>query len=272
MRSNWVWGLSLSSRATEASTSRLTIQVGWSSPSWGRMLPAGNLARTASSSCTVEVSGGASVDTFGLLLVIPLIAVLFAETLAVAGHLLLELEEAVDQPLRRRRAAGDVHVHRDDLVDALHHVIGAIEAARAGAGAHRDDPLRLRHLVVDLLQHRAHLVVDGARHQQHVALPGREAHHLGAEPRQVVVARHGGHELDRAAGRAERERPEGVARRPVLQRVERRGDPAFSSQAHGQSSSRDPQSTTCDWRSQALVSRIFLRSYVAAAGRGLPAG
>src|SRR3954470_17747778 len=114
------------------------------------MLPAGNLARTASSSCTVEVAvsgvsdSGASVDTLVFLLVVPLIAALLAESLAVADHFLLELEQAVDQPLRRRRAAGDVDVHRDDLVDALHHVIGAIEAARAGAGAHGDHPLRLR--------------------------------------------------------------------------------------------------------------------------------
>src|SRR5437764_8814148 len=98
------------------------------------MLPAGNLARTDSSSCTVEVAvvSGASVDTLGYLLplVFPLIAILLAEPLAVADHLLLELKQAVDQPLRRRRAAGDVDVHRDDLVDALHHVIGAVEAAR----------------------------------------------------------------------------------------------------------------------------------------------
>src|SRR5262245_26563792 len=138
MRSNRVAGLSLSSRATSASTSRLTIQVGWSRPSWGRTLPGGSFARTASSSGSVEVSGGggASVDTLGLLQVPA-----FPALLAVAGDLLLELEDAVHQPLRRRWATRDVDVHRDDLVDALHHVVGAVEAARAGAGAHGDHPL-----------------------------------------------------------------------------------------------------------------------------------
>src|SRR3954466_6997339 len=35
--------------------------------------------------------------------------------------LLLELDDAVQQGLRPRRAPGHVHVHRDELVDALGH-------------------------------------------------------------------------------------------------------------------------------------------------------
>src|SRR4051794_37113905 len=140
--SNCVCGFSFSSRATSKRTSFLTIQVGWSSPSCGITLPAGSLARTASSSGVAVVSdcGGASVDTLGLLLVLGF-PVQLPLMLAVAGDLLLELEDAVHQPLRRGRTARDVDVHRDNLVDPLHHVVGAVEAARAGAGAHRDHPL-----------------------------------------------------------------------------------------------------------------------------------
>src|SRR3954452_22002294 len=105
--SNCVAGFSFSSRATSKRTSRLTIQVGWSSPSWGRMLPAGNLARTAARSAGAEVAGldggGASVDTLGLLLGllcdgVLAVPVFHTVPLAVADDLLLELEEAVDQP------------------------------------------------------------------------------------------------------------------------------------------------------------------------------
>src|SRR5688572_3858746 len=102
----------------------------------------------AAVSAGLAVGGGGSVCTLEALLFrlglalrpVVLVAIL-ARPRAVAGHLLLELEDAVDQPLRGRRAAGDVDVHRDDLVDPLHHVVGPVEAARAGAGAHRDNPL-----------------------------------------------------------------------------------------------------------------------------------
>src|SRR4029453_13522126 len=72
----------------------------------------------------------------------------------------------------------------------------------------------------------------GPRQQEDVALAGRKAHDLGAETGQVVVARHRAHELDGAAGGPEREGAERVARRPVFQVLELRGDPAFSDHVH----------------------------------------
>src|SRR5687768_2878207 len=144
--SSCVAGLSRSSRTRSTSTSRRTIQVGRSGPSVaGVTLPWGNFERTAASSAVsvgVSGSGGARVGTDALLLRFGLLRPLRAGSvlLAVPQDLFLELEDAVDQPLRRRRATGDVDVDRDDLVDPLHHVVGTIEATRAGAGAHRDDP------------------------------------------------------------------------------------------------------------------------------------
>ena len=58
---------------------------------------------------------------------------------------------------------GHVDVDGDDAVDALQDRVVVEHAARARARAHRDHPLRLEHLVVDLPQRRRHLVRDAAR-------------------------------------------------------------------------------------------------------------
>ena len=46
----------------------------------------------------------------------------------------------------------------NDLVDSLEHGVVVEHPAGARAGAHRDDPLGLEHLVVDLSERRRHLV------------------------------------------------------------------------------------------------------------------
>src|SRR5512140_2580787 len=56
-----------------------------------------------------------------------------------ALDLLFQLQDSVDQPFGSRRTAGHPDVDRDDLVDALHDVVGAIEAAGGCAGAHGHD-------------------------------------------------------------------------------------------------------------------------------------
>src|SRR6266545_2971084 len=74
---------------------------------------------------------------------------------AGAADLLLQQQHAVEQRLRRGRAARHVDVDRHDAVAAAHHRIGIVViAAAVGARAHRDDVARLRHLVVDLAQDR----------------------------------------------------------------------------------------------------------------------
>ena len=63
--------------------------------------------------------------------------------------LLLQHHDAVDQAFGTRRTAGHVDVHRNDRVDALHHRVVVEHAAGRRARAHRDAPLRLRHLLPD---------------------------------------------------------------------------------------------------------------------------
>ena len=135
--------------------------------------------------------------------------------------LLLELHEAVEERLGPRRAAGDVDVDRDEPVDALRHRVGPVRAAARRAGAHRDDPLRVGHLVVEALDDRRHLLGDRPGDEHQVGLARRAAEDLGAEARHVVAAVDDGHHLDRAAGEAELERPERVLAAPADQGVDR---------------------------------------------------
>src|SRR5919201_255952 len=89
--------------------------------------------------------------------------------------LLLEADDPLDERLRPRRAAGDVDVDGDDLVHPLEHGVVVEHPARARAGAHRDHPLRLEHLVVDLAQRRRHLVCDAAGADEQIGLARRRA-------------------------------------------------------------------------------------------------
>src|SRR5215212_4333602 len=76
---------------------------------------------------------------------------------ALALDLLLQEQDAVEQRLGGWRAARHIDVDRHDAVAAAHHRVGImVIAAAVGARAHRDDPARLGHLVVDLAQSGGH--------------------------------------------------------------------------------------------------------------------
>src|SRR6185437_2157087 len=91
-----------------------------------------------------------------------------------AADLLLQLQNPVNQRFGGRRATRHVHIHRHDAVAAAHHRIRIVVIAAAiRAGAHRNDPLRIRHLVVHLAQGRRHLVDQRAGHDHHVGLARR---------------------------------------------------------------------------------------------------
>src|SRR6476620_12583150 len=80
----------------------------------------------------------------------------------LGGHsllidLFLELDDAVDERLGARWATRREHLDRHHLVDALDDGVVVEHATHRGAGAHRNHPLGLRHLVVDAPQRGRHL-------------------------------------------------------------------------------------------------------------------
>src|SRR3954469_20616172 len=138
-----------------------------------------------------------------------------------------QLEDAVDERLGPRRAAGDVHVDRHELV-GRHQRVVVEDAHGARAGAHRDGELRLEHLVVDAADHRGHLDADPARQDDRVRLARRGPGRLEAEARDVHARADVAHPLDRAAGKPERQREHRVAARPRDGLVERRREDALA--------------------------------------------
>ena len=111
----------------------------------------------------------------------------------LGGHVLvadplLQQDDALEQRLRPGRAAGHVDVDGDDLVDALgHRVAVPVRAAAVGAAAHRDDVLRLGHLVVEAQDGRRHLVRDRAGDDDEVGLAGAGRQRDDAEAHDVVA-------------------------------------------------------------------------------------
>src|SRR5215469_3671442 len=120
----------------------------------------------------------------------------------------VQLDDRVDQHLRPRRAARQVDVDRDDVIHALDDGVVVEHAAARCADAHRDHPLGLGHLVVDLPEHRCHLLADPACDDHQVGLPRRRRRPLHPEPGQVVPRPSDGEQLDSAARQTERGRPD----------------------------------------------------------------
>src|SRR3990170_5930318 len=89
------------------------------------------------------------------------------------ADLLLEFQEALIQRFRSRRAAGDVDVHRDDLVDAFENgVVVVVKRSAAGrATAHADHVFRLGHLLPQPADDRRDLDRRAPGHDDAVGLP-----------------------------------------------------------------------------------------------------
>src|SRR5262245_45144049 len=127
---------------------------------------------------------------------------------------LLQLHEAINERFRTRRAARYIHVHRNHLIDTLDDGVVIEDAADRRTRAHRDDPLRVGHLVVDAPHGGRHLSRQPAGDDHQVRLARRAAEHLGAESRDIVPTGRHRHHLDRTAREAELCRPDGRTARP----------------------------------------------------------
>src|SRR5579864_9053525 len=133
----------------------------------------------------------------------------------------LQLEQRVKKILRTRRTSRHIHIDRHDLVHALQHRIGIEGPAHRRAGAHRDNPLRVGHLVVDSFHHRRHLQRHRAGHDHQVALPRAGTEDFRAEARDIEARRRRGDHFDGAAGQSEGHRPHRGLARPVENVVDR---------------------------------------------------
>src|SRR5690606_3119696 len=114
----------------------------------------------------------------------------------------------------------NVDIHRQKLVDALHHGVDVVHASGIGAGAHGNHPFGLQHLLVQALDHGGHLHKHGTGNHHEVRLTGRGANDLCAEAGNVMGGGEGGGHFHVAAGQAKVIRPEGVLAPPVHRRVQ----------------------------------------------------
>ena len=139
----------------------------------------------------------------------------------LAVDLPLKDDQSVQKRLRRGRAARNVYVDRDVLIDARDHVVAFLERpAAGGAGTHRHHVFRLGHLVVEPRDHGHHRLGDRAGDDHQISLPRRAPEDLGPESCDVEPARSGADHLDRTASQAEAQRPEGRPAPPVVDRVD----------------------------------------------------
>src|SRR5512144_2830019 len=165
-------GSSFRKRQTAAMRSFLTkAQSSPPTPSYGSDTASGK--RCAS----------ASITAFDMVPLSPATGLAADDPVGLVLDLLLQEHDPVEDQLRPGRAARDVHVDRDDAVDALDGgVAPLVAAARARAVAHGDAPLGLRHLLPEADQRAGHLGREGAGDDEHVRLPraGAEREHAPA--------------------------------------------------------------------------------------------
>ncbi len=133
----------------------------------------------------------------------------------VGGDLLLQHHQPGQHGFGPGRAARDVDIHRQDLVDALDDAVDVVHAPGIGAGTHGDHPAGLGHLLVEPQHHRRDFLEDRAGDDQQVRLPGGGAKHFGAEAGDVVAGRDGRGLFHKAAGQAEKHGPEAARPGPV---------------------------------------------------------
>src|SRR5260370_34760844 len=109
---------------------------------------------------------------------------------------LLHAQKALGQRFRTWRTARNIDVDWNDLVHPFDHRVAQLEkSAAVCAGAHRDNVLRLGHLLVEQLAAKRHLVSQRTRHDHQVALTrGRPGHR--SESIQVRAWPAGLHQLD----------------------------------------------------------------------------
>jgi hypothetical protein len=130
------------------------------------------------------------------------------------------LEDAIHQSLTSRRTPRHINIHRHNPIAASRNTITVmVITASIRTAAHRNNPSRFRHLIIDLSERRSHLVRERTGHNHNIGLAGR-----GTEDytESILVVSWGGemHHFDGAAGESEGHGPEGALTSPVGYLVE----------------------------------------------------
>lgn len=89
-------------------------------------------------------------------------------------HLLLQLENAVHERLGRWWTSWNINIYgHNPVATSCDRIAVVIISAAVRTATHRNDPPRVRHLIVDLSEGRCHLVCECACHNHNVGLTRR---------------------------------------------------------------------------------------------------
>src|ERR1039458_1362273 len=104
----------------------------------------------------------------------------------------------------------------EELADMLlkHLAVDVVHSPGIRAGAHRDHPARLHHLLVEALNNGRHLDEHGAGNHHEIGFTRRTANYFSPEARHVILAGDAGSHLDIAAGKTEIEGPNRILASP----------------------------------------------------------
>src|SRR5579863_3279755 len=141
--------------------------------------------------------------------------------------LLLEERDGIHKLFGTRRAPRDVDIYRDHLVHSLHNGVVVEDPARGRAGAHRNYPLRFRHLVIKTPNDRSHFLRYAAGNDHQIRLPRRRAKYFGAKAGNVEARCPHRHHLDRATSESKSYRPHRTLTHPVDGEIQRGEKYAF---------------------------------------------
>src|SRR5258705_9733540 len=121
-----------------------------------------------------------------------------------------------------------MHIYGNIAVNPFQNVITLLErTTRNRTCAHRDDVLRLGHLVIETHNLGSHLLCYGAGDNHQVSLPWRRPEYLRAEPRQIVSCHRRRDHFDGTASQAKGHWPHRVLPTPVVEFFEGRCNDAL---------------------------------------------
>ena len=123
-------------------------------------------------------------------------------------YLLLQLKDTKHQRLSRRRTPRHINIHRHNAITPPDNTITImIVPATIRTATHRNNPSRLRHLIIDLPQRRRHLIRQRARHNHNIRLTRRRTED---DPQSILIVprRRQVHHLDGTARESERHGPQ----------------------------------------------------------------